>query len=64
MARLLGHVFLCGLKWCSYSASKCIFTEPGALIGHRCSSSAAWRFLQESELQEKSSFQGKLLSKN
>lgn len=48
MARLLEHVFPCGLKWCSYSASKCIFTEPGALMGHECSSSAAWRFLKES----------------
>lgn len=48
MARLLEHVFPCGLKWCSYSASKCVFTEPGALMGHECSSSAAWRFLKES----------------
>lgn len=48
VARLPEHVFLCGLKWCSYSASKCIFTEPRVLIGHGCSSSAAWRFLKES----------------
>lgn len=47
MARLPEHVFLCGLKWCSYSASKCIFTEPRVLIGHGYSS-AAWRFLKES----------------
>lgn len=49
MARLLEHVFPCGLKWCSYSASKCIFTEPGALMGHGCSPSAARRFLKESK---------------
>lgn len=48
MARVLEHVFPCGLKCCSYSASKCIFTEPGALMGHRGSSSAAQGFLKES----------------
>lgn len=48
MARLLEHTFPCGLKWCSYSASKCIFTEPGALMDHQGSSSAAQGLLKES----------------